>query len=99
MRYSMYAIPRFRTRDEFGDVYRALGERIAAERARRSVSQRELAELTGTTQSAVSRLEGGGRVPRLDTLLRVANALDCTLEVNLRPRTTIERGSTGDGDR
>ena len=86
-------------RDEFGDVYRALGRQIASERARRSVSQSELAELTGTTQSAVSRLEGGGRVPRLDTLLRVANALDCTLEVNLRPRTTIERWSTDACDR
>ncbi len=77
----------------------ALGERIAEERGRRAVSQKELAELTGTTQSAVSRLEGGGRVPRLDTLLRVANALDCTLEIELRPRTTIEGGSNDDGDR
>jgi len=91
-------MPRFRTRDEFGAVYRGLGTRIAEERARRRVSQRELAELTGTTQSAVSRLEGGGRVPRLDTLLRVANALDCTLEVSLRPRTMIERGRTDAGD-
>ena len=99
MRYSICAIPRFRARDEFGEVYRFLGERIAAERARRSISQQELAELTGTTQSAVSRLERGGRVPRLDTLLRVANALDCRLEVELRPRTTIERGSDDDGER
>ena len=84
---------RRRDRDEFGAVYRALGERIAKERARRSLSQRELAELTGTTQSAIARLEGGSRAPRLDTLLRVANALDCALELDLRPRTTIERGS------
>lgn len=83
-----------RSRDEFGTVYRALGERIAQERARRSLSQRELAELTGTTQSAIARLEGGSRAPRLDTLLRVANALDCALELDLRPRTTIERGSS-----
>ena len=83
-----------RRRDEFGAVYRALGERIAQERARRSLSQRELAELTGTTQSAIARLEGGSRAPRLDTLLRVANALDCALELDLRPRTTIERGSS-----
>ena len=91
-------MPRFRTRDEFGDVYRSLGERIAEERVRRGLSQRELAELTGTTQSAVSRLEGGGRVPRLDTLLRVANALDCTLELRIRPRTAIEGGATDDGE-
>jgi transcriptional regulator with XRE-family HTH domain len=87
-------MPRFRTHDEFGDVYRAFGARIAQERARRSLSQRELAELTGTTQSAVARLEGGSRAPRLDTLLRVANALDCTLELDLRPRTTITGGSS-----
>jgi transcriptional regulator with XRE-family HTH domain len=88
-----------RRRDEFGAVYRALGERIAQERARRSLSQRELAELTGTTQSAIARLEGGSRAPRLDTLLRVANALDCALELDLRPRTTIERGSSDVDDR
>jgi transcriptional regulator with XRE-family HTH domain len=88
-----------RRRDEFGAVYRALGERIAQERARRSLSQRELAELTGTTQSAIARLEGGSRAPRLDTLLRVANALDCALELDLRPRTTIERGSNDVDDR
>jgi transcriptional regulator with XRE-family HTH domain len=88
-----------RRRDEFGAVYRALGDRIAQERARRSLSQRELAELTGTTQSAIARLEGGSRAPRLDTLLRVANALDCALELDLRPRTTIERGSSDVDDR
>jgi transcriptional regulator with XRE-family HTH domain len=92
-------MPRFRHHDEFGDVYRAVGERIAHERARRSLSQRQLAELTGTTQSAIARLEGGSRAPRLDTLLRVANALDCTLELDLRPRTVIKRGSPVDGNR
>jgi transcriptional regulator with XRE-family HTH domain len=86
-----------RSRDEFGAVYRAMGGRIAQERTRRSLSQRELAELTGTTQSAIARLEAGRRAPRLDTLLRVANALDCALELDLRPRTTIERRS-GDVD-
>ncbi len=92
-------MPRLRHRDEFGDVYRAFGERIAQERARRSLSQRELAELTGTTQSAIARLEGGSRAPRLDTLLRVANALDCALELELRPRTDIKGGSADDEHR
>ena len=88
-----------RSRDEFGAVYRATGERIAQERTRRALSQRELAELTGTTQSAIARLEAGRRAPRLDTLLRVANALDCALELDLRPRTTIERRSDDVDDR
>jgi transcriptional regulator with XRE-family HTH domain len=51
-----------------------------------NMSQRELAELCGTTQSAIARLERGGRPPRIDTLLRIADALDCDLSVELVPR-------------
>ena len=50
------------------------------------LSQRQLAELVGTTQSAIARLERGGRPPRIDTLLRIADALDCDLNVELVPR-------------
>ena len=40
-------------------------------------SQRELADRMGTTQSVISRLEeGGGAKNRIDTLARVATALD-----------------------
>ena len=40
------------------------------------LSQRELAERMGTTQSVISRLEeGGGAKNRIDTLARVAEAL------------------------
>jgi transcriptional regulator with XRE-family HTH domain len=74
-------------RREFSDAYRALGEQIVRQRARHRLSQRELAELCGTTQSAIARLEGGRRAPRLDTLIRIAEALDCELVVRLRPRT------------
>src|SRR3954465_4244271 len=49
-------------------------------------SRRQLAELCGTTQSAIARLERGGRPPRIDTLLRIAEALDCELVVELEPR-------------
>ena len=50
------------------------------------LSQRELAERCGTTQSAIARLERGGRPPRIDTLLRIADALQCDLVVELAPR-------------
>jgi transcriptional regulator with XRE-family HTH domain len=73
--------------------YAELGAAIAARRAELGVSQRELAGLCGTTQSAIARLEAGRRAARLDTLLRVAHALDCELEVALRPRTTPEGGN------
>ncbi len=51
----------------------------------RSVRHAELAALCDTTQSAIARLESGGRPPRIDTLLRIASALECELHVELRP--------------
>lgn len=72
---------------ELDALTRALAVQVAAERARRGLTQAELATLCGTTQSAVARLERGSRPPRLDTLLRIANALDCELDIALRPRT------------
>src|SRR6476469_1746436 len=75
-------------------LYAEVAGQVAAQRAARGLSQAELAQLTGTTQSAIARLESGRRAPRLDTLQRVSNALDCSLELELRPRTTSEGGST-----
>jgi DNA-binding XRE family transcriptional regulator len=66
-------------------LFAQIAERVAARRAELGISQRELGELVGTTQSAIARLEAGGRPPRIDTLLRIAAALDCDLVVELRP--------------
>ena len=63
-----------------------IADQVVAQRTARNLSQRELAELVGTTQSAIARLEAGGRPPRIDTLLKIADALDCELTVELRPR-------------
>ena len=72
---------------EGGSLFAQIADDVAARRAERGLSQRELAELTGTTQSAIARLERGGRPPRIDTLLRIAEALECDLAVELRPRS------------
>ncbi len=54
----------------------ALGQLIYDLRSEAGLSQRELAERMGTTQSVISRLEeGGGARNRIDTLARVATAL------------------------
>ena len=54
-----------------------LGQLIYDLRTQAGLSQRELAERMGTTQSVISRLEeGGGAKNRIDTLARVATALD-----------------------
>jgi transcriptional regulator with XRE-family HTH domain len=77
--------------EEEDRLWAALAARVAEQRRDRGLSQRELADLCGTTQSAIARLERGVRPPRLDTLLRIAGALDCELAVELRPRTVTER--------
>lgn len=71
---------------EGGYLFAQIADDVADRRSARGLSQRELAELTGTTQSAIARLERGGRPPRIDTLLRIAEALDCELVVELKPR-------------
>jgi transcriptional regulator with XRE-family HTH domain len=71
-----------------GWFFARIADQVAERRRELGLSQQQLAELTGTTQSAIARLESGGRPPRIDTLLRITSALDCELEVRLRPRTT-----------
>ena len=51
-------------------------------REKRGLSQRELAERLGTTQSAVARLEAGNVSPSLPTLDKVAEALGVELVVS-----------------
>ncbi len=84
------AIERLRERlagvEDRGWFFGQIADRVAARRSELGLSQRDLAERTGTTQSAIARLEAGGRPPRIDTLLRIAHALDCDLVVELRPR-------------
>lgn len=77
---------RIATRDR-GWFFGKIADRVAEQRVAKGLSQRELAELVGTTQSAIARLERGGRPPRIDTLLRIAEALDCDLVVELVPHS------------
>lgn len=76
------------------EFYAEIARQVIEQRTARRLSQRELAELCGTTQSAIARFEAAVRPPKLDTLLRIASALDCELEVRLRPRTRVRRSSS-----
>ena len=67
-------------------LFAQIADQVAGRRLEKGLSQKDLAERCGTTQSAIARLEAGGRPPRIDTLLRIANALDCDLSVELRDR-------------
>jgi ribosome-binding protein aMBF1 (putative translation factor) len=72
---------------EEGWFFAQIAEQVVEQRRARGLSQQELAALCGTTQSAIARFERGGRPPKIDTLMRIAEALDCELLVEFRPRT------------
>jgi transcriptional regulator with XRE-family HTH domain len=74
---------------EEGWLFASIASQVAERRHELGLSQAQLAELCDTTQSAIARLEGGGRPPRIDTLLRLASALGCELHVELRPHGSV----------
>ena len=79
---------------EIGTATRALLEQHLAEeivRARKAAKliQRELAERAGVNQATVSRLEKGARLPRLETLLAIAEATGSVLDLRLTRSRTV----------
>jgi len=59
---------------------------IREARRRAGLSQRELAERAGTTQSAIARLETGRSTPSFDTVLRLVRLCGLDLDVMLVER-------------
>jgi DNA-binding XRE family transcriptional regulator len=62
------------------------GYQIARLRIQRGLTQAQLAELVGTRQPSIARLENGSSVPSLSFLDRIATALDARIELNIVPR-------------
>ena len=62
--------------------YRIIEEIIMA-RKEKKLTQKGLAELIGTRQSNISRLESGNYNPSLDLLIKIAQAMDKKLEVKM----------------
>jgi transcriptional regulator with XRE-family HTH domain len=81
-----------RKRQGFSEAYNSLEEEytlvreMLTARSRSGLTQEAVAELMGTTKSAVSRLESAGRhAPSITTLKKYARAVGCDLEVKLIP--------------
>lgn len=69
--------------DDLEVEYQIIGDIIRL-RNKRKMTQKQLAEKMGTTQSALSRFEiGSMRNPSLNFLKRLASALESKLEVRL----------------
>ena len=83
-------------RKGFREAYEGLAEEYAlaremlAARSRSGLTQEAVAELMGTTKSAVSRLEAGGKhAPSMTTLKKYAHAVGCRLEIKLVPDSCL----------
>ena len=74
-------------RDEYDRAYAAatlagqLAELVNTMRTRAGLTQTELARRTGTTQSSIARIEGGGSLPTLVMLARLAHATGTPLRL------------------
>jgi len=65
--------------------YERIARAIIQLRMELDLSQEELARRVGTSPSAIARLESGQHRPSVDTLRRVAKALDQTLVIDFVP--------------
>lgn len=52
------------------------GEKIRAARKDKGLTQKQLAEACGMADSAIRKYESGTQVPKMGTLIKIANALD-----------------------
>lgn len=80
---------------DLDEEYTLVREMLAA-RSKSGLTQEAVAELMGTTKSAVSRLEAGGKhAPSLTTLKKYAQAVGCHLEIKLVPNSCPTKHATG----
>ncbi len=81
--------------EKLADEFSLLDEFLKA-RAAQGLTQAQVAEKIGTTQSAVARMESGSgkHSPSLATLTKYADALGCKLEVRLIRRPLPARDLT-----
>lgn len=81
--------------DRLGEEFSFLDEFLKA-RATAGVTQAEVAERIGTTQSAIARLESGKgkHSPSLSTLQKYAHALGCRLELRLVNETKTPKAES-----
>ena len=63
------------------------GYQVARLRMLRGLTQTQLAEMVGTHQPSIARLENGSSIPSLSFLNKIAAALDARFEIKLVAET------------
>jgi transcriptional regulator with XRE-family HTH domain len=59
-------------------------------REQRGWTQRQLSEATGIRQPQIARIESGGHLPSLETLRKLADALNATVTIGPRNQLSVE---------
>ncbi len=60
--------------------YESIGKRIKQFRTERNISQEKLGDLISATGNHISRIESGRRIPSVESLFLIANALNVTAD-------------------
>jgi transcriptional regulator with XRE-family HTH domain len=60
--------------------YKERGARVRAERRRLDLTQEKLAEMADISESFMGHIERGGRTLSIETLAKIANALNLSIE-------------------
>jgi ribosome-binding protein aMBF1 (putative translation factor) len=77
--------PEFRQEWDGTAFARAVAKRVVAYRIEHNLSQAELGKRLRMAQSAVARLEAGGREPSMATLSRLARRLSIQFHIDITP--------------
>lgn len=64
--------------------------KIRAYRIHFGISQRELAKKSGVTQNIISRMENNLAVPQFETLIKLMQALDLNVDIDIKPNSESE---------
>jgi transcriptional regulator with XRE-family HTH domain len=67
-----------------------ISQQVRLIRKEKGLSQKTLAERLGTSQKAITRFEKEEVKPNLRSLEKMADALDCSLEVNLVRKKVVK---------
>lgn len=70
--------------------YSLLGQRIRRERKKLSLTQEQLAEMTGVSHAYIGQIERGERNPTLETLVNLANRLGVSIDYLLQDSLVLD---------
>lgn len=66
-------------KNNLDNLSKIFGKRIKIERIKQEISQEKLAELSGLHRTTLGSIENGKTSPTLDSIARIANALNLTI--------------------